>query len=93
VFRIVQAALTNVARHAHASRAAITLMKRGHDLVVTVKDNGRGISKVQVNKPGACGVIGMRERAIALDGRLTLAGLRGKGTTLTVHIPLPRVIA
>jgi len=92
VFRIVQAALTNVARHAQASRAVIGLMKRQNDLVVTVKDNGRGIAKTLVAKPGACGVIGMRERALTLDGTLALAGSRGKGTTLTVRIPLSRVL-
>jgi len=91
VFRIVQAALTNVARHAHASRAVIGLMKTRNHFVVTVKDNGRGITKTEVDKPGACGVIGMRERALALDGRLTLAGSRDKGTTLTVHIPVSRL--
>jgi signal transduction histidine kinase len=92
VFRIVQAALTNVARHAQASSAVIRLMKRQNDLVVTVKDNGRGIAKTLVAKPGACGVIGMRERALTLDGTLALAGSRGKGTTLTVRIPLSRVL-
>jgi signal transduction histidine kinase len=92
VFRIVQAALTNVARHAQASRAVIGLMKRRNDLVVTVKDNGRGIATTLVAKPGACGVIGMRERALTLDGTLALAGSRGKGTTLTVRIPLSRVL-
>ena len=92
VFRIVQAALTNVARHAQASRAVIGLMKRRNDLVVTVKDNGRGLAKTFVAKPDACGVIGMRERALALDGTLALAGSRGKGTTLTVRIPLSRVL-
>jgi signal transduction histidine kinase len=92
VFRIVQSALTNVARHAHASRAVIGLMRRRNDLVVTVKDNGRGLAKTLVAKPGACGVIGMRERALTLDGTLVLAGSRGKGTTLTVRIPLSRVL-
>ena len=92
VFRIVQAALTNVARHAQASRAVIGLMKRQNDLVVTVKDNGRGIAKTLVAKPGACGVIGMRERALTLDGTLALVSSRGKGTTLTVRIPLSRIL-
>jgi len=50
------------------------------------EDNGRGITRTAVAKPGASGVIGMRERALALGGRLTLGGLRGKGTTLTVQI-------
>jgi signal transduction histidine kinase len=81
-----------VTRHAHASRAVIGLMRRGNDLVVTVTDNGRGIVKTLVAKPGACGVIGMRERALTLDGTLVLTGARGKGTTLTVCIPLSRVL-
>ncbi|HET9360032.1 MAG TPA: sensor histidine kinase [Vicinamibacterales bacterium] len=92
VFRIVQAALTNVARHARASRAVMTLMKRRDTLVVTVKDNGRGITSTQRAKPGSCGVIGMQERALALGGTLTLVGSRDKGTTLTVHIPLSRML-
>jgi signal transduction histidine kinase len=92
VFRIVQAALTNVARHSHASRAGIALMKKGTNLVVTVKDDGRGITRRQLAKPGACGVIGMRERARALEGTLALGRSRGKGTTLTVHIPLSRLL-
>ena len=50
------------------------------------------IAKSLVAKPGACGVIGMRERALTLDGTLALAGSRGKGTTLTVRIPLSRVL-
>jgi signal transduction histidine kinase len=93
VFRIVQAALTNVARHAQASRTVIGLMKRRNVLVVTVKDNGRGITRAQLAKPQACGVIGMRERSLALDGKMTLSGSRSTGTTLRVQIPMSRVIA
>jgi len=92
VFRIVQAALTNVARHAQASRAVIGLMRRRNNLVVTVKDNGRGIARTQVARPGACGVTGMRERALSLDGTLTLEGSRRTGTTLTVRIPSSQVL-
>jgi signal transduction histidine kinase len=92
IFRIAQAALTNVARHAHASRATITLMKRNNDLLLTVKDNGKGITKKVVHSHNSLGIIGMRERALALDGTLTLRGSKGKGTTLTVRIPLSRIL-
>lgn len=92
VFRVVQAALTNVARHARASRAMVTLRKNKHDLTVTVKDNGKGIRAHLPSNPGSLGIIGMRERAIALDGTLTLTGSKGKGTTLTVQLPLSRVL-
>jgi signal transduction histidine kinase len=92
IFRIVQAALTNVARHAEASRAIIALMKRKKDLILTVYDNGKGIPKKQVSSHNSLGIIGMRERALALDGKVTLRGSKSKGTTLTVRIPLSRVL-
>jgi signal transduction histidine kinase len=92
IFRISQAAFTNIARHAHASRARITLVKRNNDLILTVNDNGKGITKKLVRSQKSLGIIGMRERALALDGTLTLRGSKGNGTTLTVRIPLSRVI-
>jgi signal transduction histidine kinase len=92
IFRISQAALTNVARHAHASSARITLVKRTNDLILMVNDNGKGITKKLVHSHNSLGIIGMRERALALDGTLTLRGSTGKGTTLTVRIPLSRVL-
>lgn len=92
IFRIAQAALTNVSRHAHASRAAIALMKKNNDLVLTVKDNGKGITKKLIHSHNSLGIIGMRERVLALDGTLTLRGSTGKGTTLTVRIPLSRIL-
>jgi signal transduction histidine kinase len=92
IFRIAQAALTNVSRHAQASSAAIALMKKNNDLMLTVHDNGKGITKKSVHNQNSLGIIGMRERALALDGTLTLRGSKGKGTTLTVRIPLPRIL-
>jgi len=92
IFRIVQAALTNVARHAHASRVTIALVKRNNELMLTVNDNGKGITKKLINSKNSLGIIGMRERAIAFDGTLSLRGSKGKGTTLTVRIPLSRVL-
>jgi signal transduction histidine kinase len=92
IFRITQAALTNVARHAQASRATIGLMKRNDDLLLTVSDNGKGITKKLVHNLNSLGIIGMRERALALDGTLTIQGSKDKGTTLTVRIPLPRIL-
>lgn len=92
IFRIVQAALTNVARHANASGAKVALMKRKHDLILTVNDNGKGITKELIYSHNSLGIIGMRERALALDGTLALRGSKGKGTTLTVRIPLFRVL-
>ena len=92
IFRIVQAALTNVARHAHASRARIALMKRKNGLILTVTDNGKGIGRKLIYGHDSLGITGMRERALALGGTFTLGGSRSKGTMLTVQIPLSRVI-
>jgi signal transduction histidine kinase len=92
IFRIAQAALTNIARHANASRARMTLVKRTHHLILMVNDNGKGIAKKRGSSSHSLGIIGMRERALALDGLLSLRGSTGKGTTLTVRIPLSRVL-
>jgi signal transduction histidine kinase len=92
IFRIAQAALTNVSQHAHASRATIVLMKRNNNLLLTVHDNGKGITEKLAHSHNSLGIIGMRERALALDGTLTLRGSKGKGTTLRVQIPLSRIL-
>lgn len=88
IFRIFQEALTNVARHAQATRVTITLTDSGGVIVLTVKDNGRGISKAEMRDPNSYGLIGMRERVEFLGGRFSITGVSGKGTTLTVAIPL-----
>ena len=92
IFRIVQAALTNIARHAHASRALITLMKSKNNLILTLMDNGKGISRKVIDSHDSLGITGMRERTLALGGTFTLGGSRSKGTILTVRIPLSRVL-
>jgi signal transduction histidine kinase len=92
IFRIVQAALTNVARHAQASRAVIALMKRKNGLILTVMDNGKGITRNPIASHASLGITGMRERALALGGTFEIAGSRSKGTTLTVQIPLSRIL-
>jgi signal transduction histidine kinase len=93
VFRIAQAALTNVARHAEASRAVLALKKRKKNLILTVCDNGKGIRREKISSQSSLGIIGMRERALALNGTLTLRGSTRKGTTLRARIPLSRVLA
>jgi signal transduction histidine kinase len=92
IFRIVQAALTNVGRHAQASRALVALMKRNNGLILTVKDNGKGITRKLIYSPNSLGIIGMRERALVLGGTLALRGTKNKGTTLTVRIPASRAL-
>jgi signal transduction histidine kinase len=91
IFRIVQAALTNAARHADASRVLVALMKRKNGVILTVTDNGKGITTKLAYSHNSLGIIGMRERALALGGTFTLRGSKDKGTTLTVRIPASRV--
>ena len=88
VFRICQEALTNVGRHANATRIDLSLTKVGQDLVLEVRDNGMGITKEAVADPKSLGLIGMRERVLPMGGDVTIKGVRGKGTAVTVRIPI-----
>jgi signal transduction histidine kinase len=92
VFRIVQAALTNAARHARASSVVVTLIKTTKGLTLTVMDNGKGITRRQIDSHTSIGIAGMRERAHALGGTFTLGGSKNKGTILTVWMPLARAV-
>jgi signal transduction histidine kinase len=93
LFRICQESLTNVARHAHASAVDVTLSRRSRCAVLTISDNGRGITVDEMEHPRSFGVIGMRERARALGGSVTLRGAQGEGTTVEVELPLDQSIA
>jgi len=88
VFRILQEALTNVARHAGATRVNVTLKERAGHLILVVRDNGRGIVMHDRVQTQSLGLVGMQERALLLGGDLKIKG--GKGTTVTVRLPLQR---
>jgi len=88
VFRIVQEGLTNVARHARASRVLVTLRESDGHLLVEVADDGRGISEAEQSGIGSLGLLGMRERAQLLGGEFTIGGVPGRGTTLRVRLPV-----
>lgn len=87
-FRILQESLTNIARHAEATRIEVTLTVDGSRLLMMVKDNGRGITEEQVSDTRSLGVIGMRERAGSLGGRVHLTPAQGGGTLVTLNLPL-----
>jgi PAS domain S-box-containing protein len=87
-FRILQEALTNVARHAGASRAEVRLSSDSEKLRLEVRDDGRGIPKEGVESSTSLGLIGMRERARALGGDVAIVGATGRGTAVTLTIPL-----
>jgi hypothetical protein len=87
VFRVVQEALTNVARHSSASAVAVELTDAPDEIVVTVQDNGRGFDLVPGWAKGSLGLHGMRERARLLGGKLELDSASGRGTRVTLHVP------
>jgi PAS domain S-box-containing protein len=88
LFRILQEALTNVARHAEARHVVVTLEVRGDDSVLTVADDGKGIDAGALGRATSLGLVGMRERALAIAGKVAIAGAPGRGTTVTVTAPL-----
>jgi PAS domain S-box-containing protein len=88
LFRILQEALTNVARHAAARHVTIGLELGEAAAVLTIVDDGRGIEPDVGKRATSLGLLGMRERALAIGGTLTLAGAPGRGTTVTVSAPL-----
>lgn len=89
LFRIVQESLTNVARHANASAVRVRLEEEGGDLVLSIADDGRGLPGG--GAPGGLGLVGIRERALALGGRLKVNSTPGVGTSLEVTLPLRAV--
>jgi signal transduction histidine kinase len=88
VYRIVQEALTNAAKHGEATHASVSLAEDDGRVHVTVRDDGRGFD------PGAgtagFGLAGMRERVELLGGELSLSSAQGQGTTLTAVLPVVR---
>ena len=88
VFRIVQEALTNIARHARASKASISMEIVKGMLDVKIRDNGIGLAESERYKHDSFGLIGMQERAQYLGGWLSICSQPGEGTCLTLHIPL-----
>jgi len=88
LFRITQEALTNVVRHSRATEVEIDLHPVPGSIRLSIRDNGIGIEGDQVNSSESFGILGMRERAHSLDGSFSIRGEAGKGTRLTVTIPV-----
>jgi PAS domain S-box-containing protein len=88
VFRIFQETMTNIARHANASKVDVLLKREEKELVLQVKDNGVGIAEEQLSDVGSLGLIGMRERVHYWGGTLAITGTRNKGTMVDARIPL-----
>lgn len=93
LFRVIQEALTNVLRHAQASRAGVVLERRRHEARAIVEDDGRGFDGEAATtgrgSEGRLGLLGMRERVALVGGTLEIESSRDSGTTIFIRIPLP----
>jgi signal transduction histidine kinase len=87
VYRVAQEALTNVIRHARATRVDVLVERRGRKLVVLVEDDGIGFDPVQAEQGGRLGLISMRERTEMLGGGLEIESAAGAGTTVRLEVP------
>jgi PAS domain S-box-containing protein len=88
IFRIFQEALTNVLRHSQATRVNIQMKEENGEFELTIGDNGRGITDDEKSGDRTLGLLGMRERAHLIGGRIEITGSVGKGTVVIVRIPI-----
>jgi signal transduction histidine kinase len=90
LFRIAQEAITNIQRHAGASRASVVVLRQVHEITLLVEDNGNGfnLSMLDEKRDKCLGLIGMKERVALLGGRVVIESVPGEGTTIRVKIPL-----
>jgi PAS domain S-box-containing protein len=88
VFRILQESLTNVARHARATRVVIRLIRTVEWVTLEVSDNGIGIPSERLEGTASLGIVGMRERALACGGDFSITGVPNHGTIVLLSVPL-----
>jgi PAS domain S-box-containing protein len=91
LFRIVQEALTNIVRHANASKVHIIFCRVGDDYFLKVRDNGSGFDQ-KTKRPDSFGLVGMQERALLLGGEVVINSKLGEGTEVEVHIPANNIV-
>ena len=88
LYRIVQEALTNVARHSAATEVEIRVCEEAGCLTLTIRDDGKGIASEALADRKSIGLVGMNERALAIGARFVIEGSTENGTTVTVVVPL-----
>jgi signal transduction histidine kinase len=88
IFRIFQEALTNVLRHADATRIDVTMKEQKGTFVLQVRDNGKGMREADKSGTETLGLVGMRERAHLIRGEVSITSAKGQGTVVTVQVPI-----
>ncbi len=88
IYRILQECLTNAARHSKASRVSIKFKKQNNNVILTINDNGIGLESSKLTDPNSFGLIGLKERAYSLNGKISFKGKKNKGTLVEVVFPL-----
>ncbi len=88
LYRMTQEALTNVAKHAQATKVQVELVTGRDSVILIVADNGKGIAQADQHKPGSFGLIGMRQRAVAVGGEMSISENVSDGTTIEIRLPL-----
>src|SRR5262249_46031221 len=86
-FRVVQEALKNVVRHAKATRVRVTMKSQEHALMISIQDNGKGITDAQITDVKSLGIVGMKERIARIGGEFNIFSEPDKGTRLDMTIP------
>ncbi|MFP5222098.1 MAG: sensor histidine kinase, partial [Acidobacteriota bacterium] len=89
LYRVLQEALTNVARHSGAGRVMVRLARSRESFTMTIADDGRGISPRALESPDSFGVIGMRERVRSVGGEMDITAPEDGGTIVSVRLPIP----
>ena len=90
LFRIVQEALTNIAKHARASLVVVRMKRENGNIALEIRDNGRGIAERDMEKPKSFGLRGIRERVQSLAGSFQIASAEQGGTLLMLKVPVRR---
>ncbi|MDO8894188.1 response regulator [Nitrosomonas sp.] len=88
IFRVIQEVFINIVRHSQATKVDIELSEDDDDILITIKDNGVGITESQMLNPESFGIIGMNERTQQIGGKLEISGVPSQGSVVTLKIPL-----
>jgi two-component system, NarL family, sensor histidine kinase UhpB len=88
VYRIIQEALTNIARHSEATRAEVAMQLNNGELRVEIADNGKGIGQAMIVHPESLGILSMQERARMLGGKIAFTSNSGKGTSVVLSVQI-----